>query len=94
MDACTSVCDQLGLGKNQSGEACDGVDPDPCNSLYGGQGPCQFFCPSGQGGDNPCCNQGLCEPANFTCTKILCDVGPGPAKEVAIAVYNGPTTDC
>jgi hypothetical protein len=89
MEACTSVCDQLGMGGNMSGEACNGVDPDPCNTVYGGQGPCQFFCPSGQGGDNPCCNRFLCEASNFTCTRVICD-----GREVPVAIFTGPTTGC
>lgn len=94
MEACTSVCEQAGATGSMAGEACDGVDIDPCNSLYLGQGPCQFLCPSGQGGGNPCCNDQLCDPRFFTCTKALCDDGTGPPKETAIAVYTGSLIGC
>jgi len=39
-------------------------------------------CPVGQGGDNPCCNAGYCDPANFTKTNT---------QQV---VYIGSTTGC
>jgi hypothetical protein len=74
MSACTEAMREQGCPK--PGEICDGRDPD-----LGGQGPCQAFCPVGQGGDNPCCNPGLCDPGNFRC-------------EGGMAVYRGPTTGC
>jgi hypothetical protein len=36
----------------------------------------------GQGGDNPCCNVGYCDPANYTA-----GAGGNP-------VYTGPTAGC
>jgi hypothetical protein len=75
------------------GEACDGVDPDPCNPNYGGDGPCQYLCPSGQGGGNPCCNPGLCDPANFQCLTVRNCEPHGP-KNVQIAVYTGSLSGC
>lgn len=72
---CMSACTRAGC----TGAACDGVDEDPENSL--GQGPCQLYCPSGQGGDNPCCNPGLCDPSNFDCRE-------------GVAVYTGSTVGC
>jgi hypothetical protein len=39
-------------------------------------------CPVRQGGDNPCCNAGYCDPANFVA---------GPNGTVR---YTGPTTGC
>lgn len=77
---CMSACTASGC----TGDSCDGVDPDPLNPL--GQGPCQFYCPSGQGGDNPCCNPGLCDPRNFVCHAT------GTALE--FAEYVGPLVGC
>ena len=76
---CMGACTASGC----PGDACDGVDPDPCNPL--GQGPCQFYCPSGSGGDNPCCNPGLCKPENFTCQTV---------GECTIATYGGSLVGC
>ena len=86
---CMSACKKSGCG----GEACDGLDPDPCNLLYGGEGPCAYLCAPGQGGDNPCCNPGLCDPGNFTCTtRDNCeDTGP---PTVQIATYTGNLDGC
>lgn len=81
--SCMDACAASGC----TGDACDGVDADP-NQIYCNQGPCQFFCPSGQGGDNPCCNPGLCDPANFFCDKVT------DQKKGWIAIYNGPTVGC
>lgn len=84
MGACT--------GAGCTGSACDGTDPDPCNPHYGGEGPCQYLCPSGQGGSNPCCNPGLCDPQWFTCLDVPnCEHGP---PTVQIAVYGGPLVGC
>ena len=84
MGACTQVC---------TGEACDGLDPDPCNPHYGGDGPCAYLCRPGQGGGNPCCNPGLCLASNFTCLTVAnCESHGGPT--VKIAVYNGPLVGC
>jgi len=35
-----------------------------CNVICG-NGQFEGYCPVGQGGGNPCCNPGLCNPANF-----------------------------
>ena len=87
MEACTAN------GKC-TGNACDGLDPDPCNPLYGGQGPCAYLCAPGQGGDNPCCNPGLCNPENFVCTDVPnCEVNGGP-RTVQIATYTGDLMGC
>lgn len=84
MGACTTVC---------TGEACDGLDPDPCNPHYGGDGPCAYLCKPGQGGSNPCCNPGLCLASNFTCLTVPnCESTGGPT--VKIAVYSGPLVGC
>lgn len=89
---CMGAC----IASGCTGEACDGVDPDPCNVPYGGQGPCAFFCEPGQGGGNPCCNPGLCDPANFECLTIEnCEedeIEKHPT--VQIAVYHGSLVDC
>jgi hypothetical protein len=91
MEACTGTCSAQGFG--QCGEACDGLDPDPCG-LYNGQGPCQNFCPSAQGGGNPCCNAELCNPANFTFVSTTCNTGHGPPKPVTVATYHGSIAGC
>ena len=86
---CMGACQASGC----SGNACDGVDPDPCNPHYGGDGPCQYLCPSGQGGENPCCNPGLCDPQWFTCLDVPnCERANPPT--VQIAVYSGPLVGC
>jgi hypothetical protein len=91
---CMAACEASGC----PGEACDGVDPDPCNPYYAGDGPCQYFCPSGQGGNNPCCNPGLCDPRNFECRLVPnCDADPKKvAKDplIQIAVYKGSLVGC
>lgn len=88
---CMGACTASGCG----GSACDGKDDDPCNPHYGGQGPCQYFCPSGQGGDNPCCNPGLCVIGNFECLTVPdCEHPGNPHKTVKIAVYNGELDGC
>lgn len=72
MDQCVQACEAQ--GGNGCGNLCDGMDVDSCNPL--GDGPCQTFCASGQGGDNQCCNPGLCNTSNFqlvvsgTCTYV------------------------
>jgi hypothetical protein len=83
MGACTSsdAADTCGSG----GNFCDGVDIDPDSPS--GQGPCQEFCPSGQGGENPCCNPGLCDSGNFVCLHNDATGGDYIA-------YNGPTAGC
>jgi hypothetical protein len=88
-EGCMGACTAAGC----TGEACDGVDPDPCNPHYGGQGPCQYLCPSGQGGGNPCCNPGLCDPANFECLTVPNCEKHGP-RTVKIAVYHGSLVGC
>ena len=52
-----------------------------CNPICG-SGQFRGYCPVGQGGNNPCCNPGLCEPANF-----VAGAGGNP-------VYVGPTSGC
>ena len=61
--ACTSVGD--GLGK-------------PCSEICG-DGKSTGACPVGQGGDNPCCNPGYCDPANYEYLgdKVVKYIGPG-----------------
>jgi hypothetical protein len=86
---CMGACTAAGC----TGEACDGTDPDPCNPNYGGEGPCQYLCPSGQGGGNPCCNPGLCDPRNFQCLTVRNCERHGP-KYVQIAVYTGLLSGC
>jgi len=84
MGACTTVC---------TGEACDGLDPDPCNPHYGGDGPCAYLCAPGTGGGNPCCNPALCDSQWFTCLTVPnCENHGGPT--VQIAVYGGPLIGC
>ena len=86
---CMGACTASGC----SGNACDGMDPDPCNPHYGGEGPCQYLCPSGPGGENPCCNPGLCDPQWFTCLDVPnCERANPPT--VQIAVYSGPLVGC
>ena len=72
MGACGGVCggDQCGGFSNPSGTQV--------------QGPCTTYCPPGTGGDNPCCNPGLCVAGNFTCS---------PDQHGA-ATYNGPLDGC
>lgn len=86
---CMGACKASGC----KGEACDGVDPDPCNPFYGGDGPCQYLCPSGQGGGNPCCNPGLCTASNFECLTVP-NCEPGRPETVQVAIYNGPLVGC
>jgi len=38
------------------------------NQCGGPGGPCTTYCAPGQGGGNPCCNPGLCDPGNFQCS--------------------------
>lgn len=77
---CQGACTQSGC----TGGSCDGNDPDPDNPQL--KGPCQCYCTPGQGAGNPCCNPGLCDPANFTCQN------EGLANEWA--QYTGPLTGC
>jgi hypothetical protein len=84
MGACTASC---------TGEACDGLDPDPCNPHYFGDGPCAYLCAPGQGGGNPCCNPHLCDPQFFACLTVPNCERQGP-KTVKIAVYSGPLVGC
>jgi hypothetical protein len=68
MDACTSSC---------TGEQCDGFG-GPAEEV---QGPCAVYCDISPG--NQCCNAGLCNPANFSCS-------PGDAA----ATYSGSLSGC
>ncbi len=54
-----------------------GCTGNQCNDV------CQRYCPPGTGNDNPCCNPGLCNPANFSCA------GGG-----AVATYSGSLSGC
>lgn len=65
---CKGACTSAGFTGNQ------------CNRICG-NGQFLGACPVGQGGGNPCCNAGYCEPANFR------RVGGQPS-------YVGPTTGC
>jgi hypothetical protein len=58
-----------------------GFTGDQCNVICG-NGQTTGACPVGQGGDNPCCNPGYCDPANYTRTNT------GAVR------YTGPTTGC
>ena len=49
---CKGACTAAGFTGNQ------------CNPICG-NGQFVGACPVGQGGDNPCCNTGYCNPANF-----------------------------
>jgi hypothetical protein len=88
-EGCIGACTAAGC----TGEACDGVDPDPCNPFYGGDGPCSYLCPPGEGGQNPCCNPGLCDPDNFQCQTVPNCQDQGP-EMVQIAVYTGSLVGC
>ena len=50
---------------------------------------CCCYCHPGVGGDNPCCNAGLCNPGNFTCVKS--NDGSGRIDSVT---YNGSVNGC
>ena len=70
---CMPACaDLAGCGGNQCGGQQDPV------------GPCTTYCTPGQGGDNPCCNPGLCDPANFTCSP----------EQHGVATYTGSLAGC
>ena len=58
-----------------------GFTGDQCNVICG-SGQFVGACPVGQGGGNPCCNPGYCNPANFT------------AGANGNPVYTGPTSGC
>ena len=58
-----------------------GFTGQQCNPICG-SGQFRGYCPVGQGGNNPCCNPGLCDPANF-----VAGAGGNP-------VYVGPTSGC
>lgn len=80
ISACTAACTAAGVPGG--GNACNN-DPQGCNPL--GNGPCFAYCPPGQGGDNPCCNPGLCDVGNFTCVRV---------GNCTVATYGGPTSGC
>jgi hypothetical protein len=65
---CKGACTSAGFTGNQ------------CNRICG-NGQFTGACPVGQGGGNPCCNPGYCNPANFTAG------ANGP-------VYTGPRSGC
>jgi hypothetical protein len=66
---CMPACTSAGFTGNQCNDIC-------------GNGQTTGACPVGQGGGNPCCNPGYCDPANY-------EVGAG-----GDPVYTGPTTGC
>jgi hypothetical protein len=66
---CKGACTSAGFTGNQCNEIC-------------GNGQFTGFCPVGQGGGNPCCNTGFCDPANYS---EGTDGNP---------VYTGPTSGC
>jgi len=66
---CKGACTEAGFTGKQ------------CNPICG-NGQFRGYCPVGQGGDNPCCNVGLCDPDNFV-------AGPN-----GNPVYTGPTAGC
>src|SRR5215210_2270338 len=57
-----------------------GFTGDQCNDICG-NGQTTGACPVGQGGDNPCCNPGYCDPDNFGLVN-------------GVATYVGPTAGC
>jgi hypothetical protein len=66
---CMGSCTSAGFTGQQCGVIC-------------GNGQFVGACPVGQGGGNPCCNPGYCNPANFT------------AGASGNPVYTGSTTGC
>jgi hypothetical protein len=58
-----------------------GFTGQQCNPICG-NGQFRGACPVGQGGNNPCCNTGYCDPDNF-----VTGANGNP-------VYVGPTTGC
>jgi hypothetical protein len=73
MGACTGSSTGVDTGCN--GNQCNGFGTQDLS-------PCDIGCPQ-QGMDNPCCNPGLCDSANFHCE-------PGDVD----ASYCGPTVGC
>jgi hypothetical protein len=67
--SCKAACTAAGFTGNQCSAIC-------------GSGQFIGACPVGQGGGNPCCNPGYCNPANF-----VRGAGGNP-------VYTGPTSGC
>lgn len=70
---CMGACTDPSTGCN--GNQCDGFGTQDAS-------PCDIGCPQA-GGDNPCCNPGLCDASNFHCE-------PGDVD----ASYCGPTVGC
>jgi len=66
---CMGSCTAAGFTGRQCGPIC-------------GTGQFTGACPVGQGGDNPCCNSGFCNPSNFV------------AGSNGNPVYVGPTSGC
>jgi hypothetical protein len=66
---CKGACSAAGFTGAQCGPIC-------------GTGQFTGACPVGQGGNNPCCNPGYCNPANYRA-----GAGGNP-------VYVGPTAGC
>jgi hypothetical protein len=67
---CQPACTSAGFTGNQ------------CNNICG-NGQDTGACPVGQGGNNPCCNPGYCDPANYEADPSTGD-----------PVYTGPTAGC
>ena len=70
-------------GHSQCFSACTaaGFTGQQCIPICG-SGQFRGFCPIGQGNNNPCCNPGLCNPANFA------------TGQNGNPVYTGPTAGC
>ena len=66
---CLPACTSAGFTGAQCGVIC-------------GTGQSTGACPVGQGGGNPCCNVGYCNPANYR------------RSNTGDPVYTGPTTGC
>jgi hypothetical protein len=66
---CMPACTSAGFTGAQCGVIC-------------GTGQSTGACPVGQGGDNPCCNPGYCDPANYR------------RSNTGAVRYTGPTTGC
>lgn len=65
---CMPACTSAGFKGKDCGVIC-------------GTGQNVGLCPVGQGDENPCCNAGLCDPANFVLEK-------------GVVKYVGPTAGC
>ena len=68
-EGCKGACTSAGFTGAQCAPIC-------------GSGQFTGACPVGQGGNNPCCNPGYCDPANYR------------RSSTGNPVYTGPTTGC